>query len=168
MRQFASATRALSLYDCSKCLAELEKLPHVHQTSAGVLAMIGKAHYERLDYTSVGLRDVCYLSSGFLSPDVSLLGGTRLLGSSWPGAISFMGHGGVLYTFMAPSAECTTFLSGARAPQHRSYIVTSLDRCGQPVLATKGTITSFNMLSTGCPVGSDLCLCVHPQRTRIY
>ena len=53
MRQFASATRALSLYDCSKCIAELEKLPHVHQMSAGVLAMVGRAHYERLEYASV-------------------------------------------------------------------------------------------------------------------
>lgn len=55
MRHFASATRALSLYDCSKCISELEKLPHVHQRSAGVLAMVGRAHYERQEYASVRL-----------------------------------------------------------------------------------------------------------------
>ncbi|KAJ7489869.1 hypothetical protein B0H11DRAFT_2010754 [Mycena galericulata] len=50
VRHFASATRALSLYDSSKCLAELEKLPYVHQTTPWVLAMIGRAHYEQLEY----------------------------------------------------------------------------------------------------------------------
>ncbi|KAJ6630660.1 hypothetical protein B0H10DRAFT_2160078 [Mycena sp. CBHHK59/15] len=50
VRRFASATRALSLYDSPKCLAELEKLPHVHQTTPWVMAMIGRAHYEQLQY----------------------------------------------------------------------------------------------------------------------
>jgi anaphase-promoting complex subunit 3 len=63
MRQFASATRALSLFDCSKCIAELEKLPHVHQMSAGVLAMVGRAHYERLEYASVCLSHFSTFSS---------------------------------------------------------------------------------------------------------
>lgn len=67
MRQFAIATRALSLYDCSKCIAELEKLPHVHQMSAGVLAMVGRAHYERLEYAAV-----C-LSSYFILPLLHLI-----------------------------------------------------------------------------------------------
>ncbi|TFY68902.1 hypothetical protein EVG20_g3372 [Dentipellis fragilis] len=52
MRLFASATRALSMYDTQLCLDELEKLPHVHQRSAYVMAMVGRAHYERTDYTS--------------------------------------------------------------------------------------------------------------------
>ncbi|KAJ7738514.1 hypothetical protein DFH07DRAFT_841056 [Mycena maculata] len=52
VRHFASATRALSLYDCSKCLAELEKLPYVHQSTPWVLAMIGRAHYEKLEYAN--------------------------------------------------------------------------------------------------------------------
>lgn len=56
MRLFASATRALALFDCSKCISVLEKLPHVHQRSAGVLAMVGRAHYERLEYSAVGSR----------------------------------------------------------------------------------------------------------------
>ena len=53
MRRFASATRALAVYDCQKCLIELEGLPHVHQQSPWVLAMVGRAHYEKLDYASV-------------------------------------------------------------------------------------------------------------------
>ncbi|KAI0041541.1 TPR-like protein [Auriscalpium vulgare] len=52
MRLFASATRALALYDTRLCMEELDKLPHVHQRSAYVMAMVGRAHYERTDYTS--------------------------------------------------------------------------------------------------------------------
>ena len=52
-RRFASATRALAMYDCQKCLWELEQLPHAQQNSAWVLAMVGRAHYEKLDYASV-------------------------------------------------------------------------------------------------------------------
>jgi hypothetical protein len=52
-RRFATATRALAMYDCCKCLDELEQLPHVHQQSPWVLAMVGRAHYERLEYGSV-------------------------------------------------------------------------------------------------------------------
>jgi len=53
MRLFASATRALAVYDTQLCLDELEKLPHIHQRSAFVMAMVGRAHYERTDYASV-------------------------------------------------------------------------------------------------------------------
>ncbi|KAI0262925.1 hypothetical protein BC834DRAFT_367675 [Gloeopeniophorella convolvens] len=52
MRLFASATRALAMYDTALCMEELDKLPHVHQRSPYVMAMVGKAHYERTDYTS--------------------------------------------------------------------------------------------------------------------
>jgi anaphase-promoting complex subunit 3 len=52
-RRFASATRALAMYDSRACLDELEQLPHVHQQSPWVLAMVGRAHYERLEYASV-------------------------------------------------------------------------------------------------------------------
>ncbi|TFK42994.1 hypothetical protein BDQ12DRAFT_677146 [Crucibulum laeve] len=51
-RNFASAARALAMYDSQKCLEELEQLPHVHQNSPWVLAMVGKAHFERQDYAS--------------------------------------------------------------------------------------------------------------------
>ncbi|KAF7966200.1 hypothetical protein HWV62_39684, partial [Athelia sp. TMB] len=50
MRLFASATKALALFDCAKCISVLDTLPHVHQRSAGVLAMVGRAHYERQEY----------------------------------------------------------------------------------------------------------------------
>lgn len=50
MRVFASATKALALFDCAKCISVLDTLPHVHQRSAGVLAMVGRAHYERQEY----------------------------------------------------------------------------------------------------------------------
>ena len=53
MRRFASAMRALAMYDCGGCLEELEQLPHVHQQSSSVLAMVGRAHYERLEYAHV-------------------------------------------------------------------------------------------------------------------
>ncbi|KAF9466329.1 hypothetical protein BDZ94DRAFT_1187704 [Collybia nuda] len=51
-RCFASATRALAVYDCQKCLDELEQLPHAHQRTPWVLALVGRAHYEKLDFAS--------------------------------------------------------------------------------------------------------------------
>jgi anaphase-promoting complex subunit 3 len=59
MRLFASATRALAVYNTALCMEELDKLPHVHQRSSYVMAMVGKAHYERTDYTSVRTRSLC-------------------------------------------------------------------------------------------------------------
>lgn len=55
-RSFASATRALAMYDCRACLLELEKLPREHQRSAWVMAMVGKAHYELGEYAAVRYR----------------------------------------------------------------------------------------------------------------
>ncbi|KAF9246486.1 hypothetical protein BU15DRAFT_85246 [Melanogaster broomeanus] len=52
MRRFARAARAMSVYDCYSCLMELEHMPPTHQQSAWVLAMVGRAHYERLEYAS--------------------------------------------------------------------------------------------------------------------
>lgn len=53
MRLFASATRALAMYDCTSCLEELEKLPFAHRNSAWVMAMVGRAHFERVEYSAV-------------------------------------------------------------------------------------------------------------------
>jgi anaphase-promoting complex subunit 3 len=53
LRRFARASRALSHYDCQKCLEELEQLPHAQQKSSAVIAMVGKAHYEQQDFASV-------------------------------------------------------------------------------------------------------------------
>ncbi|OAX35569.1 TPR-like protein [Rhizopogon vinicolor AM-OR11-026] len=52
LRRFARATQALSKYDCCSCLIELEQMPTAHQQSSWVLAMVGRAHYERLEYAS--------------------------------------------------------------------------------------------------------------------
>ncbi|KAL0947081.1 hypothetical protein HGRIS_013222 [Hohenbuehelia grisea] len=52
MRHFASATRALAVYNCRRCISDLALLPHAQQQSASVLAMVGRAHYESLDYAS--------------------------------------------------------------------------------------------------------------------
>jgi anaphase-promoting complex subunit 3 len=53
MRLFASATRSLAMYDTMLCMEELDKLPHKHQRSPLVMAMVGRAHYERTDYMAV-------------------------------------------------------------------------------------------------------------------
>ena len=52
-RRFASVLRELALYDCGKCVEELEDLPSSQQRSSWVLAMMGRAHYEKQDYASV-------------------------------------------------------------------------------------------------------------------
>ncbi|PPQ68934.1 hypothetical protein CVT25_009028 [Psilocybe cyanescens] len=52
VRSFARSARALALYDCQKCLDELEQLPHAHQHSCTVFAMVGRAQYERQDFSS--------------------------------------------------------------------------------------------------------------------
>ncbi|KAG1756463.1 uncharacterized protein EDB91DRAFT_1092788 [Suillus paluster] len=52
LRRFARATRALSKYDCYTCLMELDQIPTAHQQSSWVLAMVGRAHYEQLEYAS--------------------------------------------------------------------------------------------------------------------
>lgn len=53
MRLFASAVRALAMYDCTACLDELDQLPDVHQQSSSVMAMMGRARYEMADYIKV-------------------------------------------------------------------------------------------------------------------
>lgn len=53
MRVFASASRAMAMYDCSTCLEELNRIPEVHQRSAWVMVMAGRAHYEMVDYIKV-------------------------------------------------------------------------------------------------------------------
>ena len=53
MRLFASAVRALAMYDCDACLEELDQLPEAHQRSSSVMAMVGRARYEMADYMKV-------------------------------------------------------------------------------------------------------------------
>ncbi|KAF9452292.1 TPR-like protein [Macrolepiota fuliginosa MF-IS2] len=52
IRRFANATRSLAMYDCRKCLNELNQLPNCHQNTPWVLAMVGRAHFEQQDYSS--------------------------------------------------------------------------------------------------------------------
>ena len=59
MRLLASATRALAMYDMTLCKEELDKLPHVHQRSPFIMAMLGRAHYERTDYVAVRTSACC-------------------------------------------------------------------------------------------------------------
>ena len=53
MRMCANAMRALAMYECRTCLFELEKLPSVHKRSAWTMALVGRAHYELGEYSSV-------------------------------------------------------------------------------------------------------------------
>jgi anaphase-promoting complex subunit 3 len=94
MRLFASATRALAMYNTALCMEELDKLPHVHQRSPYVMAMVGKAHYERTDYTSVRTRLIqsarccrCPIPCGHTLTSRVYTGGTRLPGSAGTGPI---------------------------------------------------------------------------------
>ena len=71
MRTFARATRALALYDTQTCLDLLDTLPSVHQRSPWVMAMVGKAHYEKTEYASV--RGLLSLAVYVLQLTVSLM-----------------------------------------------------------------------------------------------
>lgn len=51
-RKFASVARSLATYNCQRCLDELQELPYAQQRSAYVLAMAGRAHYEKSDYAA--------------------------------------------------------------------------------------------------------------------
>ena len=78
------------MYNTALCMEELDKLPHVHQRSPYVMAMVGKAHYERTDYTSVR---TCLLAFYVPIPCEHMLtscgytGGTRLPGRTGTGPI---------------------------------------------------------------------------------
>jgi anaphase-promoting complex subunit 3 len=53
MRCCAKALRAFATYDLQTCIAELECLDAVHQRTPWVMAMVGKAEYEKGDYSAV-------------------------------------------------------------------------------------------------------------------
>ncbi|KAH8833541.1 hypothetical protein DL96DRAFT_1577418 [Flagelloscypha sp. PMI_526] len=52
LRRFAKAARSLAHYQCQECIDELSDLPPRHQQSPYVLVLVGRAHYEKLDYSS--------------------------------------------------------------------------------------------------------------------
>lgn len=53
MRTCARAFRAFSSYDLQKCLDELEELDAVQQRTPWVMALVGRAEYEKGDYAAV-------------------------------------------------------------------------------------------------------------------
>ena len=59
MRSCARAFRAFASYDLQKCLDELEGLDATQQRTPWVMALVGKAEYEKGDYAAV--RRFCIL-----------------------------------------------------------------------------------------------------------
>lgn len=53
MKIFARATRAMTRYECNEVIQELETLPEEQQKSASVMILVGRAHYEMVEYTKV-------------------------------------------------------------------------------------------------------------------
>jgi len=53
MRSCARAFRAFASYDLQRCLDELEGLDVVQQRTPWVLALVGRAEYEKGDYAAV-------------------------------------------------------------------------------------------------------------------
>ena len=171
MRLFASAMRALAIYDTQLCLDELEKLPHVHQRSALVMATVGRAHFERTDYTAVriqsrGSGDLTDLSLA-LQPLSNHAGGTCLPSGPNPGAISLMGYGGVFDPSMASPEIGATFVSGTGALSDRLSLASGMDCYWKYLFAPEGTRTSFDVFQACSTVGPHLRVRVHPRRTRI-
>lgn len=54
VRTFARAVQALAQYRSADVLEELESLPEEQKRAASVMVLIGRAEYERADYTKVG------------------------------------------------------------------------------------------------------------------
>ena len=53
IRSCARAFRAFASYDLQKCLNELEELDAVQQRTPWVMALVGRAEYEKGDYAAV-------------------------------------------------------------------------------------------------------------------
>lgn len=118
VRRFARATRALSHYDCLTCLKELEDLPHAHQHSPMVIALVGRAHYERQDYPSVRCFNITAVATWFLLISDALdasSGSPGIQSTTEGGSLSSVGYGGLLIPSVATAAECRAFVSGTRA-----------------------------------------------------
>ena len=168
MRLFASATRALAMYNTSLCMEELDKLPHVHQRSPYVMAMVGKAHYERTDYTSVRTHPFCSPPCNTRLYHVVCTGRTRLSGSAGTGPLSTVGYGGVLDPVMASSTDGAIVVLGARASLDRATFITGVDSDRKHILVAEGTVAGANVLSA-CPAnGPYLRVRVHACGARVH
>jgi len=62
MRLCARAFRAFSSYDLQRCLDELEGLDAVQQRTSWVMALAGRAEYEKGDYAAVRLFTILFPS----------------------------------------------------------------------------------------------------------
>ena len=83
------------------------------------------------------------------------------------GALSAMGHGGLLDPPLAPTAERQAVLPRSGAALHRPQVVPGLDRCRELLLVAEGEDTGPYVLSTCVPAGPYLRLCVHAERARV-
>jgi hypothetical protein len=159
MRLFASATRALAMYNTALCMEELDKLPHVHQRSPYVMAMVGKAHYERTDYTSVCTRTSDCATSNLTSRGYT--GGTRLPGSEGTGSISAVGYGGVLDLAMAFTTDSAIVFPSPGTAFDRSTLLASVDSDREHVLIAEGAFPGVDVLSACPATGPHLRVRVH-------
>lgn len=62
MRSCARAFRAFTSYDLQKCLDELEGLDAVQQRTPWVMALVGRAEYEKGDYAAVRFLQLLFIS----------------------------------------------------------------------------------------------------------
>jgi len=154
MRLFASATRALAMYNTALCMEELDKLPHVHQRSPYVMVMVGKAHYERTDYTSVRTRPFGAHPLR-AAPTLTLTsrvytGGTRLSGGAGTGPLSAVGYGGIFDIVMASSTDRAIVVPSTRAAIDRTTFLAGVDSGRKHVLIAEGAFPGVDVLSA-CP-----------------
>jgi hypothetical protein len=164
MRLFASATRALAMYNTALCMEELDKLPHVHQRSPYVMAMVGKAHYERTDYTSVRTHIF-----GCQNPESrGCTGGTRLSGSEGTGSIPAVGYGGVLDLVMAFTTDSAIIVPSSGAAFDRPTFLAGVDSDREHVLNAEGAFPSVNVLSACPATGPYLRVRVHACGARVH
>ena len=168
MRLFASATRALAMYNTALCMEELDKLPHVHQRSPYVMAMVGKAHYERTDYTSVRIHTFCFPIRTNTLTSREFTGRTRIPGRASTGPISAVGHGGVLDLVMAPPTDRAAVFPGTRTALDRTTFLASVDSDRKHVLIAEGTFPSLDVLSACPTAGPHLRVRVHACGARIH
>jgi anaphase-promoting complex subunit 3 len=62
MRSCARAFQAFTSYDLQKCLDELEGLDAVQQRTPWVMALVGRAEYEKGDYAAVRFLQLLFIS----------------------------------------------------------------------------------------------------------
>ena len=157
------------MYNTALCMEELDKLPHVHQRSSYVMAMVGKAHYERTDYTSVRTHSYCVAHPcKYTLTSRDGIGGTRLPGGAGVGPISAVGYGGVLYLVMASPTDRATVLPCTRTALNRATFLASVDSDRQHVLIAEGAFPGVDVFSARPTTGPHLRVRVHACGARVH